>query len=60
MRPNEMKTFIRMLPRYYQHVAINPHTLLTKFYGLYRISLPGSKLHKVRFFAFVGLNCWGC
>jgi 1-phosphatidylinositol-4-phosphate 5-kinase len=39
MRRNEMRTFLAMLPQYYQHVQSNPHTLLTKFYGLYRIKL---------------------
>lgn len=39
MRRNEMKTFVSMLPYYYDHVQSNPHTLVTKFFGLYRINL---------------------
>ena len=48
MRRNEMQTFLRMLPAYYEHVATNPHTLLTKFYGLYRIQMRGKAGRKVR------------
>jgi 1-phosphatidylinositol-4-phosphate 5-kinase len=50
MRKNEMKTLVAMLPQYYEHVQNNPHTLLTKFYGLYRIKLhtrQGKKSRKV-------------
>lgn len=43
MRRNEMKTFISMLPYYFDHVQSNPHTLVTKFYGLYRIKLHSNK-----------------
>ena len=38
MRKEEMRTLLAMLPKYYKHIHSNPHTLLTKFYGLYRIS----------------------
>lgn len=41
MRRSEMKTFLAMLPRYFEHAQGNPHMLITKFYGLYRIKLKG-------------------
>jgi 1-phosphatidylinositol-4-phosphate 5-kinase len=47
MRRNEMKTFLKMLPAYYQHIQSNPHTLLTKFYGLYRIQMHSKAGRKV-------------
>lgn len=46
MRKNEMRTFLGMLPEYYKHIQNNPHTLLTKFYGLHRIQM-GSRGRKV-------------
>ncbi|KAI0030504.1 SAICAR synthase-like protein, partial [Vararia minispora EC-137] len=41
--------FLRaVLPRYYAHVRENPHTLLSRFYGLHRVKLPrGRKIHFV-------------
>lgn len=36
-----------MLPNYYNHVAAHENTLITKFFGLHRITLRGGK--KVRF-----------
>ena len=30
----------RILPRYYEHVKNNPHTLVSRFYGLHRVKLP--------------------
>ena len=47
MRKHEVKLLLDFLRRYYYHVTLNPHTLLTKFYGLYRITPKGGK--KVRF-----------
>eukprot|EP01025_Chloroclados_australasicus_P064321 TRINITY_DN8580_c3_g1_i6.p2 TRINITY_DN8580_c3_g1~~TRINITY_DN8580_c3_g1_i6.p2 ORF type:complete len:501 (-),score=43.13 TRINITY_DN8580_c3_g1_i6:340-1842(-) len=38
MRKNEMRLLLECLPRYFQHVDKYPHTLLTKFYGLHRIT----------------------
>ncbi|KAF8069053.1 1-phosphatidylinositol-4-phosphate 5-kinase [Lyophyllum atratum] len=39
---------LRILPRYYAHVQANPHTLLSRFYGLHRVKLPrGRKIHFV-------------
>lgn len=51
MRDGEVKTFLRMLQAYYDHVRSNPHTLLTKFYGLHRIQVPtaSGKSRKIRF-----------
>ena len=38
----------RILPLYHAHVAQNPHTLLSRFYGLHRVKLPrGRKIHFV-------------
>ncbi|KAG6897010.1 hypothetical protein C0992_004721 [Termitomyces sp. T32_za158] len=39
---------LRILPTYYEHVKANPHTLLSRFYGLHRVKLPrGRKIHFV-------------
>lgn len=48
MRRNEMRTLLAMLPQYYEHVQNNPHTLVTKFYGLYRIKLHSRHAKKNR------------
>ena len=34
---NEVKLLLELLPKYYAHVGRHPHTLLIKFYGLYRV-----------------------
>jgi 1-phosphatidylinositol-4-phosphate 5-kinase len=41
--------FLRSILRdYHQHVISNPHTLLSRFYGLHRVKLPrGRKIHFV-------------
>ncbi|KAI0320937.1 hypothetical protein OF83DRAFT_1052107 [Amylostereum chailletii] len=41
--------FLRsILKRYHEHVKANPHTLLSRFYGLHRVKLPrGRKIHFV-------------
>ncbi|KAH8099905.1 SAICAR synthase-like protein [Cristinia sonorae] len=45
---NEHKFFRKILPRYYAHIKTNPHTLLSRFYGLHRVKLPhGRKIHFV-------------
>ncbi|KAJ2781543.1 Phosphatidylinositol-4-phosphate 5-kinase [Coemansia javaensis] len=42
----EHKFMRRILPQYYQFVCDNPHTLLSRIYGLHRIKLPqGRKVH---------------
>ncbi|KAH9912295.1 SAICAR synthase-like protein [Epithele typhae] len=45
---NEHKFLRRILKQYYEHVKTNPHTLLSRFYGLHRVKLPhGRKIHFV-------------
>lgn len=45
---SELKVFLRMLPRYYDHVKEHENTLITKFFGLHRIKLKhGKKVHFV-------------
>lgn len=45
---NEHKFLRRILPQYYAHVKDNPHTLLSRFYGLHPVKLPhGRKIHFV-------------
>ncbi|KZT66258.1 SAICAR synthase-like protein [Daedalea quercina L-15889] len=45
---NEHKFLRQILPLYYDHVKTNPHTLLSRFYGLHRVKLPrGRKIHFV-------------
>ncbi|CAI5528202.1 unnamed protein product [Closterium sp. Naga37s-1] len=39
MRSAELQVLLRMLPAYYRHVKHNPHTLLTKFFGLHAIKI---------------------
>ncbi|KDN41903.1 hypothetical protein RSAG8_07120, partial [Rhizoctonia solani AG-8 WAC10335] len=44
----EHKFLRKILPQYYEHVASNPHTLLSRFFGLHRVKLPhGRKIHFV-------------
>ena len=48
IRSEEHRLFMRFLPAYYEHVRGNPHTLLSQFYGLHRVKLPGRrKIHFV-------------
>ena len=48
IRSDEHRLFMRFLPAYYEHVRGNPHTLLSQFYGLHRVKLPGRrKIHFV-------------
>lgn len=47
---NEVKLLLELLPKYSAHVEKHPHTLLVKFFGLYRVvpesgSKVGIKLH---------------
>jgi 1-phosphatidylinositol-4-phosphate 5-kinase len=45
---SEHKFLRRVLRQYYEHVRENPHTLLSRFYGLHRVKLPrGRKIHFV-------------
>jgi hypothetical protein len=34
----EMRLLLKLIPRYYRHVAANPATLLVRFYGVHRLS----------------------
>jgi 1-phosphatidylinositol-4-phosphate 5-kinase len=43
IRHNEHKFLLRILKDYHLHVKENPHTLLSRFYGLHRVKLPGGK-----------------
>jgi len=48
IRHAEHKFLLRVLRRYWEHVKSNPHTLLSRFYGLHRVKLPrGQKIHFV-------------
>ncbi|KAI0918303.1 hypothetical protein AcW1_009781 [Taiwanofungus camphoratus] len=44
----EHKFLRRILRSYHEHIKTNPHTLLSRFYGLHRVKLPrGRKIHFV-------------
>ncbi|KAG2008781.1 1-phosphatidylinositol-4-phosphate 5-kinase [Coprinopsis cinerea AmutBmut pab1-1] len=48
IRHSEAKFLLKILKQYYDHVQENPHTLLSRFYGLHRVKLPhGRKIHFV-------------
>lgn len=48
IRHSEHKFLRRILKDYHEHVKKNPHTLLSRFYGLHRVKLPrGRKIHFV-------------
>jgi 1-phosphatidylinositol-4-phosphate 5-kinase len=48
IRHAEHKFLRSILKRYHAHVHANPHTLLSRFYGLHRVKLPhGRKIHFV-------------
>ncbi|ERM97605.1 phosphatidylinositol 4-phosphate 5-kinase 7 isoform X2 [Amborella trichopoda] len=47
LRKSEVKALLKMLPNYYNHVGMHENTLITKFFGLHRITLRGGR--KVRF-----------
>ncbi|ETS64122.1 hypothetical protein PaG_01357 [Moesziomyces aphidis] len=48
IRHQEHKFLLRILKDYHEHVKANPHTLLSRFYGLHRVKLPhGRKIHFV-------------
>ncbi|KDR79870.1 hypothetical protein GALMADRAFT_222809 [Galerina marginata CBS 339.88] len=45
---SEHKFLLSVLKQYYDYVKENPHTLLSRFYGLHRVKLPhGRKIHFV-------------
>ncbi|KAH7887141.1 SAICAR synthase-like protein [Phlebopus sp. FC_14] len=48
IRHSEHKFLLSILKQYHAHVKNNPHTLLSRFYGLHRVKLPrGRKIHFV-------------
>lgn len=48
IRHSEHKFLLSILRRYFDFVKDNPHTLLSRFYGLHRVKLPrGKKIHFV-------------
>lgn len=48
IRHSEHKFLLSVLKNYHAHVKNNPHTLLSRFYGLHRVKLPrGRKIHFV-------------
>ncbi|CAI9103865.1 OLC1v1002444C1 [Oldenlandia corymbosa var. corymbosa] len=55
LNKSELKVFLRMLPRYYDHVKEHENTLITKFFGLHRIILRHGK--KVRFVVMGNMFC---
>ncbi|KAM0787848.1 hypothetical protein ACM66B_003901 [Microbotryomycetes sp. NB124-2] len=48
IRHSEHKFLRSILKEYHEHIKANPHTLLSRFYGLHRVKLPrGRKIHFV-------------
>ncbi|XP_072972040.1 phosphatidylinositol 4-phosphate 5-kinase 1-like isoform X1 [Typha angustifolia] len=55
LRRHELKVLLKMLPSYYNHVGAYDNTLITKFFGLHRITIgPG---RKVRFVVMGNMFC---
>ncbi|KAL5032172.1 hypothetical protein BDV3_000763 [Batrachochytrium dendrobatidis] len=45
---SEHKFILKILEYYYNHIRSNPHTLLSRIFGLHRVKLPGNrKIHFV-------------
>ena len=45
---SEHQFILKVLKNYYEHIRNNPHTLLSRIFGLHRVKLPGkSKIHFV-------------
>ncbi|OMO75348.1 Phosphatidylinositol-4-phosphate 5-kinase, core [Corchorus capsularis] len=55
LKKSELKVLLKMLPKYYNHVKEYENTLITKFFGLHRITLPGRR--KVRFVVMGNMFC---
>jgi len=45
MTPTECHFLQSMLPRYYTYMQHNPHTFLTKYYGLYRLQTENQQIY---------------
>ena len=55
LRKSELKILLKMLPKYYNHVKAYDNTLITKFFGVHRITLKAGK--KVRFVVMGNMFC---
>ncbi|XP_025795449.1 phosphatidylinositol 4-phosphate 5-kinase 1-like isoform X2 [Panicum hallii] len=55
LRKTELKILLKMLPKYYNHVRAYDNTLITKFFGVHRITLKGGR--KVRFVVMGNMFC---
>ncbi|KAL6179017.1 hypothetical protein ACLB2K_050533 [Fragaria x ananassa] len=55
LKKSELKVLLRMLPSYYCHVGEHENTLITKFFGLHRITLKTRR--KVRFVVMGNMFC---
>ncbi|KAI8926712.1 hypothetical protein BC831DRAFT_455183 [Entophlyctis helioformis] len=45
---SEHQFILRILQHYYEHIRSNPHTLISRIFGLHRVKLPGNrKIHFV-------------
>ncbi|KAK4846286.1 hypothetical protein QYF36_015431 [Acer negundo] len=55
LKKSELKVLLKMLPKYYSHVGEHENTLITKFFGLHRITLRGGR--KVRFVVMGNMFC---
>ncbi|XP_062025683.1 phosphatidylinositol 4-phosphate 5-kinase 8 [Rosa rugosa] len=55
LKKTELKVLLRMLPSYYSHVGEHENTLITKFFGLHRITLKTRR--KVRFVVMGNMFC---
>jgi hypothetical protein len=42
---DECNFLLSILPNYYQYLVQHPHSLLTHFYGLYRVRIPNQQVH---------------
>ncbi|WMV12443.1 hypothetical protein MTR67_005828 [Solanum verrucosum] len=55
LKKSELKALLKMLPAYYKHVKEHDNTLITKVFGVHRISLKRGK--KVRFVVMGNMFC---
>ncbi|KAL6637679.1 hypothetical protein ACP70R_025251 [Stipagrostis hirtigluma subsp. patula] len=55
LRKSELKILLKMLPKYYNHVRAYDNTLITKFFGVHRITLKAGR--KVRFVVMGNMFC---
>ncbi|XP_038887304.1 phosphatidylinositol 4-phosphate 5-kinase 8-like isoform X3 [Benincasa hispida] len=55
LKKSELKVLLKMLPKYYDHVKAHENTLITKFFGLHRITINGRS--KVRFVVMGNMFC---